>query len=86
MANVHSAIKAIRNDAKKRDRNLAVLSELHTLWKKLAKLSKAEAAQAKTLGNQLVSKWDKAASNGIVPKARANRKKARIAHFLTKLS
>ena len=86
MANVHSAIKQIRKDAKKRNRNQARLSELHSLWKKLTLVPKSETAKAKPLAQTLISKWDRAASKGFVPKERANRKKTRIALFLKKLS
>ena len=86
MANVHAAIKQIRKDAKKSVRNQAVLSELKTLGNRLWQLPKEEKTKAKPMALELVSKWDRAVSRGIVPKSRANRKKARIAHFLNKLS
>jgi small subunit ribosomal protein S20 len=86
MANVHSAIKAIRQNTRKRARNQAAASELKTLWRKLSQMSAKNAAEAKTVAETLVSKWDRAASAGIVPKGRANRKKARIASFLGKLT
>ena len=84
MANVHSAIKAIRKDAKKRSRNQAVLSELQSLWKKFS--AAPGAAEARTSAQVLVSKWDRAVSRGVVPKGRANRKKARIAGALAKFA
>ena len=86
MANVHAAIKQIRKDSKKSRRNQAVLSELKTLGAKLWQLPKEESAKAKPLAQELVSKWDRAVSRGIVPKSRANRKKTRIAHHLKKIS
>lgn len=86
MANLHSAIKQIRKDAKKKIRNQAVLSELHTLWKKFSLLAGTHPQEAQPLGTTLVSKWDRAVSRGIVPKGRANRKKARIAIALKKTS
>ena len=86
MANVHAAIKAIRQSARRRVQNQAVLTELKTHWKKLGQLTKAELAKAKTLASELVSKWDRAVSNGVVPKGRADRKKARIAHWLVRLA
>lgn len=66
--------------------NQAALSELKTLWSHLTQLPKADSAKAKSAGEGLVSKWDRAVSHGIVPKGRADRKKARIAAFLTKLT
>lgn len=83
MANVHAAIKQIRKDARRKIRNQAVLSELHTLWKKFIQLVTSNPGEARTFAQTLTSKWDRAASGGIVPKARANRKKARIASALT---
>lgn len=71
----------MRSDAKKRERNQATLSELHTLSRKLAQLS-SEPAKAKELAGQLVSCYDKAVSRGIVPRGRADRRKSRISHFL----
>ena len=83
MANVHAAIKQIRKDAKRRLRNQGALSELHTLWKKFTQLLASNPAEARSFAPTLTSKWDRAASSGIVPKGRANRKKARIASALT---
>ena len=74
----------MRSDAKKRDRNQSTLSELHTLSKKLAQLSE-EPAKAKELAGQLVSCYDKAVGRGIVPRGRADRRKSRIARFLTRI-
>ena len=86
MANVHAAIKQIRKDSRKRVRNQAAISELKNFWHELALLPKGEKEKAGTLAQTLISKWDRAVSRGIVPKARANRKKARIASHLNRLS
>jgi small subunit ribosomal protein S20 len=86
MANVHAAIKEIRKSAHKRARNQSATSELKTLWRKLTNLDSKNTAEAKLMAQTLVSKWDRAASRGIVPKGRANRKKARIAALLNKLT
>ncbi len=85
MANVHAAIKQIRKDAKRRLANQAALSELKTLWRRLSGLPESDPKQAQTLAQELTSKWDRAVSRGVVPRRRADRKKARIAFFLTKL-
>ena len=74
----------MRSDAKKRVRNQATVSELHTLSKKLAQLS-TEPAKAKELAGQLVSRYDRAVSRGIIPRGRADRRKSRIAHFLVEI-
>ena len=85
MANVHAAIKQIRKDVKKRFRNQATHSELHTLWKRFSEFTQSQPAQAPALARTLTSKWDRAVSRGVVPRKRANRKKARIALALKKL-
>ncbi len=84
MANVHAAIKQIRKDSKKRKRNQAVSSELKTLWANLTR--QEDGTKAKSVAQNLISKWDRAVSRGVVPKGRADRKKARIAHLLAKFS
>ncbi len=86
MANVHAAIKQIRKDAKKRDRNQSALSELKSLWRKFSTLPAGEVKQAPTVAQELVSKWDRAVSRGLVPRGRADRKKARIAYHLSKIT
>ena len=73
----------MRSDAKKRERNQAMISELHTLSKKLALLSE-EPAKAKEIAGRLASCYDKAVSRGIIPRKRADRRKSRIAHFVAK--
>ena len=85
MANVAAAIKQIRKDSKKRLQNQSVLSELKSLTKKLAEVAKEKPAEAGAFARTVVSKWDRAASSGVVPKGRANRNKARIAGLLSKL-
>ncbi len=84
MPNIRSAAKRIRSDAKKRERNLAVISELRTLSKKLAQLA-LDSVKAQEVAATLVSRYDRAAFKGIIPKGRANRRKARIASFLSKI-
>lgn len=84
MPNIKSAMKRMRSDAKKRAHNQAFLSELKTLTKKLAALT-AEPAKAKEVAASLVSKYDKAVSNGVIPSGRADRRKSRIAKLLTRI-
>ena len=84
MANVHAAIKEIRKSARKRERNQAVLSELHSLWRKLNLLATRNPSEAKSVAQTLTSKWDRAVSRGMIPKGRADRKKARLAHLLSR--
>ncbi len=75
----------MRSDAKKRARNQGVLSELKTLWKKLVLLEK-EPAKAEEFSRVVISHYDCAVSQGIMPRGRADRKKSRIAQFLKKLN
>ncbi|HNV85574.1 MAG TPA: 30S ribosomal protein S20 [Candidatus Omnitrophota bacterium] len=80
----HSAAKHIRADKKKRLRNQAAISELHTLVKKLRTLVKEDPSKAKEFARFTIKRIDKAASNGIVPRKRSDRKKARITSLLQK--
>lgn len=86
MANIKSAIKQIRKDVRKTARNQEAVSELKTLDKKFHALLTQEPQQAEPFARTLISKWDRAVSKGIVPKARANRKKSRVAHWLAKVT
>lgn len=74
----------MRSDAKKHLRNQTALSELKTLSKKLLEL-KSSGAEASQLSQRLISRYDRAVSKGIIPRKRADRKKARIVRFLAKL-
>ncbi len=82
-----SAIKRMRSNARKADRNTQILSRLHTLYKKFVKLTTAnELEDARKNALVIVKEYDKAVTKGVIPKMRANRKKARIAQALNKLS
>ena len=84
MPNIKSAMKRMRSDAKKKARNQAVTSELHTLSKKLAQAAD-EPAKAKEIAAQLISRYDGAVSHGVIPRGRADRRKSRIVKFVSKL-
>jgi len=84
MPNIKSAEKRMRSDAKKHAHNLDCISELKTLDKKLRTLT-GEPAKAQEVGHLLSSRYDKAVSRGIIPRGRADRKKSRIAAFLSKI-
>ena len=86
MPNIQSAAKRMRSDLKKHLKNQAVLSELHTLYKRLAEDVKADPKLAPEKARILVSKLDKAVTQGIIPHGRADRKKSRIAKLLNKKS
>jgi small subunit ribosomal protein S20 len=74
-----AAYKAIRSDRKKRLKNIATVSRIKTLTKKLNGLiaSKNKDEIKKALQN-FVSAMDKAAQKGIVHRKNASRKIARI--------
>jgi small subunit ribosomal protein S20 len=81
-----SAIKRMRSNEKKHDQNVLVVSKIKTLFKRfqVAVTEKnVEKAQQEAL---LVAKeFDKAASKGVIPKNRADRKKGRVTKALNKL-
>ena len=84
MPNIRSAAKRVRSDAKKRAKNMAVLSELKSLSKKLSQLA-SEPEKAQALAATLVSRYDHAVTKGVIPSGRTNRRKSRIALFLAKI-
>jgi len=82
-----SAIKRMRSDETKRVRNQSTLTKLKTNTKKLTKeLETNDIEAAKKQGAVTAREFDKAASRGIIPKKRADRKKSRIAKSLNKLA
>ena len=82
-----AAWKDLRKSRKRRQKNIAVKSELKTLIKKTENLiSSGKKAEAQTAYKKLASKLDKAASANIIHKNTASRKKARIAKKLNRLS
>ena len=84
MPNTKSAIKRIRSDAKKRERNHIALEELKTLDRKLRRVSNDQ-NKAEEISSRLISRYDRAASRGIIPRGRADRRKSRIAAFVRNL-
>lgn len=84
MPNIKSAEKRMRSDEVKRLRNQATTSELKNLSKKLTTLSN-EPAKAKELAEKLIVRYDKAVHRGVIPRARADRRKSRITNFVNKI-
>ena len=84
MPNKKSAIKRMKSDAKKHAKNRTVLSELHTRYKKLLTAAQKDGNAAQEQARVLVSKLDKAVIHGVIPHRRADRRKARIAHLVSK--
>lgn len=76
----------MRQDRKRRLRNLRVASELKTRMTKLeALLTEKNKEQAKSALDQLISKIDRAKNKGIIHKKTAARKKSRLTKRLAKL-
>ncbi|MBI3414005.1 MAG: 30S ribosomal protein S20 [Verrucomicrobia bacterium] len=79
MPNTKSAERRVRSNARKRLRNRAVKSRLHTLEKKYAELVVAKKKDEAAVALRLVaSAFDKAAKSGVIHKGRADRKKSRL--------
>ena len=86
MANIKSSKKDILRSRKKRDRNLAVRSELKsTIGKTRTAIRQADATAA-DLARKANRLLDKAASKGIIHKRQAARRKSRVARQAAKLS
>ena len=83
MPNIKSAIKRVKVNEKKKARNRALKSALHTSVKKYTDALANGTANAESLA-QLSRAVDKAASKGIIHKNAASRKKARMAKALNK--
>ena len=85
MAHSKSALKRIRQDAKKRIRNRARKNAVATHEKSFLKM--LEAGEVEKAAAQLkvcFSAYDKAAKNGIIKKEKASRKKSRLTLRLNK--
>ncbi len=86
MPNTKSAERRMRNSARKQLHNRSTASRLHSLEKKyVLSIAAGKKDDATTAFQLVVSAWDKAAKTGAVPKARANRKKSRLALQLSRL-
>ena len=78
MANRRNAIQKIRADAKKRQRNQAILSELKTRMRGFLRLAAEKTKnETKPLYQQLFSRIDKAVKKGVLKENTASRRKAR---------
>ena len=82
-----AALKRMRGDRKRQVRNSHILNELKTLSKKFEILILAKNKEnAASLLQEVSKKLDRARSQGVIPKNRAARKKARLSRKLSKLS
>lgn len=79
----HAALRQMRKDQKRQQRNQAIRSELKTISKRLLSLLAAKKNdEAKSLLKVLASKYDRATSRGIVHRNTAARYKSRLAKHL----
>ena len=86
MPNTKSAERRMRNSARKQINNRSAHSRLHSLEKKyLLAVDGGKKEDATKAFQTVISALDKAAKTGAVPKARASRKKSRLALRLNKL-
>ena len=84
MPNIKSAIKRVKVNETKKANNRVQKSELNTYIKKFKALCAEDAKKAEVEYKNVVSVIDSACSKGIIDKANANRKKARLALLLNK--
>ena len=85
MPTQRSALKRIRSDKKKHLRNISAKSELKTLTKNFNEMIESgKLEEAKSFLNKLASRFDKAATKGIIHKSTSNRKKSRLTLQLKK--
>jgi small subunit ribosomal protein S20 len=76
----HSALKQVKKDRKRTQRNQAVRSQLKTVSRRLLGLLQArQLDQAQALLRELASQCDRAVSKGIVHRNAADRLKSRLA-------
>ena len=79
----HAALRQMRKDLKRQQRNQALRSELKTITKRLlGLLADKKNDEAKSLLKVLASKYDRATSRGLVHRNTAARYKSRLAKRL----
>lgn len=80
-----AAHKALRQNSKRKVRNLKKKNKVKTLTKQVRKLALAKTTQeAQNLLPQVYKALDKAAKTGVLKKAAASRKKSRLAKLIGK--
>ena len=86
MANIKSQIKRIRTNEKRRQRNLAVKSELKTLVRKTREAVEAGDKEAAIEALRVASrKLDKAVSKGVMHRNQAANRKSKLARRVQSL-
>ena len=87
MAKHSSALKAMRQSVKRRDRNRRNVSKLKTNVKKLrAAIAKGDAEAARKMFDETVSEIDRAARKGVVHDNAAARYKSRLQRRINALA
>lgn len=82
----HAALKQIRKDRKRQQRNQAIRSELKTLTKRLVTLLREQKLNdARTLIQVVAKRYDHAASAGVIHRNTASRYKSRLMRRLNRL-
>jgi ribosomal protein S20 len=86
VANIKSQIKRIRTNEKRRQRNLAVKSELKTLVRKTREAVEAGDKEAAIEALRVASrKLDKAVSKGVIHRNQAANRKSKLARRVQSL-
>ena len=86
MANIKSPIKRIRTNEKRRQRNLAVKSELKTLVRRTREAVEAGDKEAAIEALRIASrKLDKAVSKGVIHRNQAANRKSKLARRVQSL-
>jgi small subunit ribosomal protein S20 len=86
LANIKSAIKRVRQSARRRVRNRIVRSSMRTFVKKARTiLEEGDTAQAAGAVREAISALDKAAQKGIIHRNSADRRKSRLMKRLSTL-
>ncbi len=78
MANTSSAIKRIRSNARKRQRNILVRSKVRTAVKEARSALSARAEDGAEAVRSAVSELDRAAVKGVIHRRSAARRKSRL--------
>lgn len=87
MANLKSAIKRVRVNEERRERNKAIKSRMRNQIKAVEALIEAnDAENAKTAYQTAARTIDKAVQKGVIHKNNGNRNKARLAKKLRKVT
>jgi small subunit ribosomal protein S20 len=73
-----SAMKALRQDKKRAQKNKNVKADIKTILKKSRKAIDTKTKDAEALVKDTIKKFDKAAQKGIIKKNTAARKKSRL--------